>query len=99
MQERRQPEIIGGYIASDGSIARGDGFSCVKAGTGLYDVTITAPGFRLVAVTGFVVNGGHLACGGGTVPGERTFRFNVITSNTAAAVDGGFMFTAVGVQQ
>lgn len=94
MRERRQPEIIAGTVNTDGTIARGDGFTSTRTGVGTYALTF-APGFRLVGIA-FT----------GTANNSDTFYYDMVTgaltirvSNTAVATDSGFTFVAVGAQQ
>jgi len=100
MQERRQPEIVAGRVNADGSIAAGDGFTVTKGAAGTY--TVAFPGsFRAVSVVampaGTASTVGIVTQNVGAVTGQA---ITVVVLNTAGnAIDGAFMFTAVGAQQ
>jgi hypothetical protein len=97
MEKRRQPEIIAGRVNNDGTIAAGDGFTVVRASVGVYNVTVTLPGFRLVSFTATVHSGTHIAWGNAVAPGERTFSVQTMTIG-GVATDSIWGFIAVGVQ-
>ena len=97
MQERRQPEIIGGYVGSAGEILRGDGFAVQKTATANYQVTITAPGFRLVSVTAMTTGGNMVAVVVNVT--QNSFLIVTYVASTGSGADIAFLFTAVGVQQ
>lgn len=100
MRRTRSPEIVAGRVDANGSIIAGDGFVVQKMPTGLYIITITVPGFRLLAATITPQSAGTSAYGGGGaapyLPTANSFGVNILVSNTGAGIDGMFSFIAVG---
>jgi len=97
MRRRRNPEIIAGRVNADGTTAAGDGFTVQKTATGTYVVTITAPGFRLLAAVACatIVNQSAAAA----AQNDRVFNITVYFCTTGALTDQPSAFQAVGVQQ
>jgi hypothetical protein len=96
MRRRRNPEVIAGRIAADGSITTGDGFTCQKGSTGTY--VLTFPGLRLLSVTA------NPALNGAWGIYEYQWTANAVTlfaftTGGAIAADIPIAFVAVGVQQ
>ena len=97
MRQRRQPEIIAGRVAADGSIQTGDGFSVQKTGAGAYTINLPS-GFRTVGFTMSAYAGAGAV--GGTFSASSVTSYGITTYNSSfAATDGAFSFIAVGVQQ
>lgn len=94
MRLRRRPETIAGRVNADGTIAGGEGFSVSKTGTGAYTIFLPRD-FRLVSATVTVLAGSAWTA---TAANYAATQIGVLTfvSNTAAAGDAPFMFTAVG---
>jgi len=97
MQNRRQPEIIAGYVASDGSIQRSTAEGVVGGRTAVGQFNLTFPSnFRLHTIT--VTGGGAVAvCRIDSIT-ERVVSMTWVTPNTLAAVDTNYSFVAVGFQ-
>jgi hypothetical protein len=95
MRRTRTPEVVSGRVNSDGSVATGDSFSCVRNSAGSYTV-IMPIGFRLSGATCSGYGGASITAIAAV--GERFF--SVLTYNVAgAATDLSFTFVAVGSQQ
>jgi hypothetical protein len=90
---RRNPIIVAGRVLANGVSVSGSGFTVVKESTGIYFVTITEPGFKLVAVTVSRSDGNGIMST--SAPTARTFRVHGMT-NGGAVADYDFGFTAVG---
>lgn len=88
-RRRRNPEIIAGRVASDGTIVSGDGFTCVKTGTGALSFRFPAS-FRLIGWSAISSAGAAYIYSGAVGGGIDT---------QASAGDAGVSFVAVGVQQ
>lgn len=102
MKRHRGPDFVAGTIASDGTpIDRGFGkFGCQKIGVGVYDVYFSPdfkPLFMLETLSGTAgMTQSYPAAAGGSSPnGIRVGTYNT----TGGAIDAGFNFIAVGIQQ
>jgi hypothetical protein len=95
MRRRRNPEIITGMVAADGTIQRGEDFTCTKVG-GLGQYTLLFPSnFRFVAIafTGHTNNNP-------TFYYDPSIGYVVIRiGNTSAVADTAFSFIATGYYQ
>lgn len=94
MRDRRQPEVIAGRVNSDGTIAVGDGFTCVRGGVGIYVLNFGTT-FRLISVA-VTINAGSMAWE------ASAYSPNSVQVNTrslsAVLTDAAFAFLAAGVQ-
>lgn len=96
MRRRRTPEIIGGRVNADGSVAGGTGnFQVQKDGAGLYLVMLPR-GFKLKSVTATPYVAASAFCAT-TNHNDYWFYVRVFAWNTAAtAGDAAFNFIAIG---
>lgn len=98
MRRRYNPEVIGGRVNGDGTIAAGDNFSIRRQSAGVYLVTLPM-GFEVYAasVNPWVAASAFFAA---TDFVDNTFIARSFAWNTAnTAGDCPFVFTAVGVQR
>ena len=90
-----------GYVNPNGTVAAGSGFAVSHTGTGTYSVSYPSTkfpgGYPAMTVTGWGINGAmpivnlsYTSCGSGSCVFDI-----VITSNTGAAQDNGFVFDIV----
>ena len=91
MRRRRNPEVVAGRVAADGSIVAGTGFAVQRTAAGSY--SITTPGLRPISATASPAaapNGAYMTAIAGDV-------FTIVVTNTSGvAVDVSFSFVAVG---
>lgn len=85
---------VAGRVNADGTPATGSGYTSRKTGTGAYTVTIT-DGRILTAVVGTAQVGGGAGGISSSSYIDRTFNVATFSTNTLAAVDSAFAFTAV----
>jgi len=95
VRRRRDPEIISGRMNADGTIAAGDGFTCVKGAAGNYTLRFP-PNFIVVACCVTVVSiTGNLVV---ATPSGNQVTIQ-LWSNSAVATDMVFSFIATGPQR
>lgn len=95
-RRRRNPEIIAGRIAGDGSVLAGDGFTSRLISAGLYELAFPSS-FRLVGFTATAALNGR-ACSYQYQAANVTQVSHWLTS-TFAVESNPWSFVAVGVQQ
>ena len=86
--------IVTGVIATNGAIIVGTGFTCVKSGTGTYDITVPSfKAIRAAVMTLHINSGAYFSATGAT--GPNTVRFVTWWTNIAVS-DTQFNFLIEG---
>lgn len=93
---------LAGWVASNGSVSQGSGFTVNKTGTGTYTVSFAAGTFDgckfpIVSVTPFSPTARHIWVGGaGCSPtGSGSFSVKITGTDGTTATDTSFMFVAM----
>lgn len=98
MRRRRSPEIIGGRVNSDATIAAGENFAVQSVGTAAYKITCP-PGFKVLSAVAnpWVAASAFVTC---TDFVDNSFYVRTYVWNTAATPGVcPFNFIAQGIQQ
>lgn len=98
MRQRRQPEIIAGRVAADGTLSSctDDRTHTSKSATGIW-VIYFPDSFRVVSVSVNCNQANNYVMSASL--GSGLVQVDAFASTTAARTDVPFTFTAVGVQQ
>jgi hypothetical protein len=86
---------IAGRVNADGSLATGSEVASIRNSTGNYTLRF-APSFRLQQINVLTFNSGNTIWYVAAGQTDRSVTLIVIAASTGAALDAGFVFTAVG---